>query len=337
MEFYTLLTDSGKNKIAQCFVSRTPLELSHFAVGDGGDGYYEPDAEQTELVNEMYRSNIARIAIDKNYANRFTVECSIPSTSGGYHIREIGIYDTQGTLFAIGRIPESYKPIESEGSTRDFYIKVVVEVDNERDMELIADSNVSIISYEYFENDHNLNPEAHFRLLDADKTDGYHAGNKENQLAVSNGELCKNLNADKLDGRHAGNNAGEVLVLDESALVPDKNLKPYAAKSHTHPVNEILTSESLHSFDNMHIESGANIGTTTYVYPPSGYTMSDLLAFIPSIRTIHFAGDVNGDDSLYCYWSAESTRIAVICYNTEQRANPQVNWLAIWRKNRPIK
>jgi len=337
MDFYTLLTNSGKSKIAQCFVQKTNLELTHFGVGNGGDGYYEPCAEQTELMNEMYRSTISRIAIDKNHTNRFTVECSIPSTSGGYHIREIGIYAADGTLFAIGKIPESYKPVDNEGSTRDFYIKVIIEVDNERDMELIIDSNVSIISYEFFENDHNKNPQAHFRLLDADKTDGYHAGNEENQLGVSNGNVCKNLNADKLDGHHAGNGANEVLVLDKDALVPEKNLKPYAAKDHRHPVSEILTSESLHSFDNMHIESGFNIGTTTYVHPPSGYTMADLLAFIPSIRTIHFAGDVDWNDSLYCFWSVEPTRIAVVCYNTEQRANPQVNWLAIWRRNRPKK
>jgi phage-related tail fiber protein len=167
------------------------LPLTHFAVGDGGDGYYDPDVEQTGLVNETFRGSIARISIDKNNTSRCVVECSIPADSGGYYIREIGIFASDGTLFAIGRLPESYKPVENEGSTRDFYIKVVIEVENENDMQLIVDSNVSIISYEYFENDHNLNPEAHYRLIDADKTDGYHAGNDEEQLAVSNGENAK--------------------------------------------------------------------------------------------------------------------------------------------------
>ena len=63
--------------------------------------------------------------------------------------------------------------------------------------------------------------------------------------------------------------------------------------------------------------------------------MDDLLAFIPSIRVIHFSGDVDYNDSLYCYWAKDTTRIKVTCYNTEQRANPQVNWLAIWRKHIP--
>lgn len=80
------------------------------------------------------------------------------------------------------------------------------------------------------------------------------------------------------------------------------------------------------------INCGSTTGTTTYVYPPSGYTMSNLVAFIPSIRTIHYNGDVDYNDSMYCYWSKESSRIKITCYNTEQRANPQANWLAVWRK-----
>lgn len=335
MDFYTLLTNIGKNKIAQSHVQGISLELTSFAVGDGGDGYYEPDETQDSLANETFRGAISRIIPDNSYENRFVIECTIPSDSGGYYIREIGIFDADRNLFAIGRIPESYKPIEDEGSTRDFYIKVIVEVENSEDLKLIIDSNITIISLEYLENNHNRNPDAHYRLIDADKTDGYHAGNSENELSISNGKVCQKLNADLLDGYHAGNNANEVLILDKNALVPEKNLKPYADKQHTHPVSQIITNESLHSFDNMQIQSGVNSGTTSYVYPPSGYTMNDLLAFIPSIRTIYYAGDVDGNDSLYCYWATESTRIAVTCYNTEQRATPTVNWLAIWRRNRP--
>lgn len=334
MDFYTLLTNNGKGRLTRSFANKTILELTSFAVGDGGDGYYTPDVEQTSLVNELYRGPISRIYPDKEYTNRLNIECAIPSNSGGYYIREIGIFDKERNLFAIGRIPESYKPVEQEGSTRDFYIKVVVEVENLENKQLILDSNVSIVSKEYLE-DHNNDVNAHYRKIDADKTDGFHAGNNENELSVSNGEICKNLNADLLDGFHAGNEANNVMVLDDNGLVPEKNLKPYANKQHNHSITEILTNESLHSFDNMHIQSGFNVGTTTFVYPPSGYKMADLLAFIPSIRVIYFSGDVNGDDSLYCYWGTEATRIVITCYNSEQRANPQVNWLAIWRRNRP--
>ncbi len=337
MDFYTVVTSGGKSKITRSLAQSTILELTSFAVGDGGDGYYDPDVEQTELMNETYRGKISKIYVDKEYENRLIVECAIPSDSGGYYIREIGIFDANKNLFAVGRIPESYKPIEDEGSTRDFYIKVVLEVDNLEEKQLIIDSNTSIVSYEYLESVHNQDPEAHYRMIDADKIDGYHAGNEENQIPVSNSELNKNLNADMVDGFHAGNSANNLLVLNNDGIVPEENLIPYAYRQHKHPITEIEANESIHSFDNLQIVSGYNVGKTTYVYPPDYYTMNDLLAFIPSIRVIHYSGDVDGNDSMYCFWEKEATRIKITCYNTEQRANPQVNWLAFWRKNRPAK
>lgn len=335
MDFYTLITNKGKGRITRSHADNTPLHLTTFAVGDGGDGYYDPDVNQDNLINETYRGAISKIYVDNEYDDRLIVECGIPAESGGYYIREIGIFDANQNLFAIGRLPESYKPVEEEGSTRDFYVKVVLEVENLEDRQLIIDSNVSLISAEYLENNHNKDPMAHYRTIDADKVDGFDAGNNENQIPVSNSEVNECLNADLIDGHHAGNGENDVLVLDENALVPENNLKPYAAKDHIHPLSEILTNEAIHSFNNMQILSGYNVGTKTYIYPPDGYTMEDLLAFLPSMRTFHYSGDVNGDDSSYCYWAKESTRIVVTCYNTEQRANPQVNWIAIWRKNIP--
>jgi hypothetical protein len=66
------------------------------------------------------------------------------------------------------------------------------------------------------------------------------------------------------------------------------------------------------------------------VFPPSGKTMTNLVAFIPSIAVIHFAGGVNGDDSMRCTWSQFSDRIRVYVQNTEQRSTPAANYLAIW-------
>ena len=186
------------------------------------------------------------------------------------------------------------------------------------------------------QNNHDKDVNAHYRLIDADKVDGFHAGNEENNVPASNGNINSMLNADLIDGHHAGNSGNEVLVLDENGIVPENNLIPYAIQ-HTHPVTNILTNKSIHSFDNMQIVSGYNVGKTTYVYPPDYYIMKDLLAFIPSIRVIYYSGDVDGNDSLYCTWTTEATRIKIICYNSEQRANPQVNWLDFWRKNRPAK
>ena len=67
------------------------------------------------------------------------------------------------------------------------------------------------------------------------------------------------------------------------------------------------------------------------VLPPAGYTMGNLVAFIPSIRAIHYYGSVDGNDSLRCTYSVLIDRIRVWVQNTEQRSFPSANWLAIWR------
>lgn len=71
-----------------------------------------------------------------------------------------------------------------------------------------------------------------------------------------------------------------------------------------------------------------------YVYPPSGYTINNLVGFIPSMAEIHFAGNVNQDDKMWCNWQAQyaNNRVAVTCNNSEFNQQPMINYLAIWKK-----
>lgn len=75
-----------------------------------------------------------------------------------------------------------------------------------------------------------------------------------------------------------------------------------------------------------------NFGANYFdVYPPSGKSMANLAAFLPSIAVIHYAGGVDGNDSLVCTWSNLGDRIRVYVQNTEQRSTPAANWIAFWR------
>lgn len=89
--------------------------------------------------------------------------------------------------------------------------------------------------------------------------------------------------------------------------------------------------ENYPTFGYSNIVGQWNFSTNYFdVFPPSGKSMSSLVAFIPSISVIHFAGDVNADDSLVCTYNIFSNRIRVYVQNTEQRSAPAANWLAIW-------
>lgn len=69
-----------------------------------------------------------------------------------------------------------------------------------------------------------------------------------------------------------------------------------------------------------------------YVYPPTGYTMLDMVGFIASIERIDFGGNVNGDDFLWCRWAAESNRVKVWCNNSENDSDAIFQYMAIWQK-----
>lgn len=101
----------------------------------------------------------------------------------------------------------------------------------------------------------------------------------------------------------------------------------------TLPPNYTITSGFSYSTSGYtNIVGGFSNGANFFdVYPPSGKTMSDLVAFLPSIAYIHYAGRVDGNDSLRCIWSNLGNRIRVYVQNTEQRSTPGANWIAIWR------
>jgi len=75
-----------------------------------------------------------------------------------------------------------------------------------------------------------------------------------------------------------------------------------------------------------------NFGANYFdVFPPAGKSMGNLVAFLPSIAVIHYAGGVDGNDSLVCTYSYFGDRIRVYVQNTEQRSTPAANWIAFWR------
>jgi hypothetical protein len=98
------------------------------------------------------------------------------------------------------------------------------------------------------------------------------------------------------------------------------------------PQFEIISGNTVYSTSGFTNQVGSwNNGANYFdVFPPAGKTMGNLIAFIPSIAVIHYAGGVNGDDSMRCTWSNLGDRIRVYVQNTEQRSTPAANYLVVW-------
>ena len=151
-QFYTILTNIGKAKIANATALQTKLNITKLAVGDGNGAYYSPTESQTTLVNEVWRNNISSITIDENNPNWILIEAIIPATDGGFTIREAAVFDDDNNMLAVGKFPETYKPVASDGSTKDLDIKMILEVSNAANVTLTLDPTVIIATKKDIQN-----------------------------------------------------------------------------------------------------------------------------------------------------------------------------------------
>lgn len=141
-QFYTILTKIGKAKIANTSALGSKLNLAKFQVGDSNGSYYNPTEEQTELKHKVWEGPISSITIDENNPNWIVLQTMLPGDIGGFMIREAGVFDDEGNLIAIGKYPETYKPVTSEGSSKDLVIKMILEVSNASSVTLKIDPTV---------------------------------------------------------------------------------------------------------------------------------------------------------------------------------------------------
>lgn len=151
-KFYIILTNTGKASIANATALGGKVDFKYMALGDGNGKYYDPTEEQTELVNEVYRGQINHVTIDPKNPNWIALTIVIPATVGGFTIREVGTFDTDGNLLAIGKYPETYKPTAEDGSTKDITIKMIMEVSNASVVNLKVDPTVILATHKDIEN-----------------------------------------------------------------------------------------------------------------------------------------------------------------------------------------
>ena len=148
-EFYTLLTNRGMAKIASALADKKQLHLQKMAVGDGGGQYYEPTASQTKLRHEVWRGDLNTLTVAPNNPNWLIAELVLPENIGGWYVREVGVFDTDGELIAIGKFPESYKPLLPGGCGKQVCIRLIMEVSNTTAVTLTVDPSIVLATRDY--------------------------------------------------------------------------------------------------------------------------------------------------------------------------------------------
>ncbi|ELY1027870.1 phage tail protein [Salmonella enterica] len=149
-KFKTVITTAGAAKLAAATMpGGKKINLNVMAVGDGGGKLPEPDAGQTQLVNEVWRHTLNKISQNNRYSNYIVAELVIPPEVGGFWMRELGLYDDEGTLIAVANMAESYKPELAEGSGRAQTCRMVIIVSSVESVELSIDSTMVMATQDY--------------------------------------------------------------------------------------------------------------------------------------------------------------------------------------------
>ena len=139
--FYSVVTDIGIEKINEALETGRKIDLKYIAIGDGNGSYYEPNVNQTELVNETYRAEISSV-------DELTARARIPFDIGGFYIREAGIFDSENNLILVSKQPETYKPREEQAGFKDIWMKIQLTGINPNALVLKIDPNIQLCTLE---------------------------------------------------------------------------------------------------------------------------------------------------------------------------------------------
>lgn len=167
-QFQAILTAIGEAKQANADALGVPWTFAQMGVGDANGTDPFPDRLQTKLINEWRRAPLNQLKPDPKNAGIIIAEQVIPENVGGFWIREIGLYDTDGDLVAVANCAPTFKPLLTQGSGRTQIIRMNLIVSSLANIVLKIDPSVVLATRDYV--DRSIGD-----VLPADKTPGtYH-------------------------------------------------------------------------------------------------------------------------------------------------------------------
>jgi phage-related tail fiber protein len=150
MNYVMKLTALGAAKIAAATAGTADVVLTHIAVGDGlGNEVAAATGIETKLVREVYRTQINSLGVNTNDATLMLAEMLIPSNVGGFAIHEVGVFDADGDLFAYANFPATWKPVPSDGSSREMVVQAAMKVSNSAVINLLVDGNLVLATRQW--------------------------------------------------------------------------------------------------------------------------------------------------------------------------------------------
>lgn len=148
-KYFTVLTDVGKQKLAEAIANETALDFTEMAVGDSNGTSYEPTSDMTALKHVTYRAAIGSMKINAEDKNVMEFEFVVPASVGGFYIREAGLYSSDGTLIAISRLPEQYKADMAEGAGSSMTVRILVAISSDAQIYITVPASITYATQTY--------------------------------------------------------------------------------------------------------------------------------------------------------------------------------------------
>lgn len=163
-KYGTRITTAGSTLITNCILAGTKLKITQAAAGDGGGSYYLPSTEQTELVRELWRGPIVSAEQNASVPNMLDVKIIIDDSVGNFIVREMGLFDEDGTLIAICNTPDTEKVAISTGVDGRLTMLMHIVVVDSSVLEFTITPSLDTVSPEDLEEaiaEHNTDPASH--------------------------------------------------------------------------------------------------------------------------------------------------------------------------------
>ena len=148
-QFFAILTAVGEAKQVKADAGLMTWKLTHMAVGDANNTDPIPDRLQKVLINERRRAPLNMLGPDPANPGILVAEQIIPSDEGGFWIRELGLFDSDGDLVAVANCAPSFKPKLSQGAGRTQTVRMNFIVKSSTNVVLNIDPSVVTATRRY--------------------------------------------------------------------------------------------------------------------------------------------------------------------------------------------
>ncbi|MEA8877028.1 phage tail-collar fiber domain-containing protein [Citrobacter freundii] len=123
-DYYSIITNRGKELEAEALASGRLIVLTHFVVGDSNGKQVKPDPSQIRLINETYRGDIAELVVSPEQSAQLMAKIVLPTGVGGFTVREVGLMTDAGELYAVANCPSIDKPVGGVSVNMQFRLAV---------------------------------------------------------------------------------------------------------------------------------------------------------------------------------------------------------------------